>query len=272
MSTDSGFDPAPWLARWGLTADGPPVETAGALLWPVIAAGRPAMLKLTADPGEIRGMAVLEAWRGQGAVAVLARDGGALLMPRAEGQRSLIRMAQGGEDGAATRVLCATARRLHGNGAFSAHAVPLSHWLADLRAAAGQGGILALAAGRADALIAADPVLLHGDLHHGNVLDFGPHGWLAIDPKGVIGPAVFDLAPLFSNPDLADPGTAVARDRFAARLGIVLAETGIDRAAVLDAVLVQAALSAVWFLADGDDRAAVPLRIAELADGLAGRR
>ncbi len=30
------------------------------------------------------------------------------------------------------------------------------------------------------------PVLLHGDLHHGNILST-QHGWLAIDPKGIIG-------------------------------------------------------------------------------------
>ncbi|WP_373298360.1 aminoglycoside phosphotransferase family protein [Paludibacterium paludis] len=29
--------------------------------------------------------------------------------------------------------------------------------------------------------------LLHGDLHHDNVLFDSSHGWLAIDPKGVIG-------------------------------------------------------------------------------------
>ena len=28
---------------------------------------------------------------------------------------------------------------------------------------------------------------LHGDLHHDNVLDFGPRGWLAIDPHALVG-------------------------------------------------------------------------------------
>ena len=34
---------------------------------------------------------------------------------------------------------------------------------------------------------AAPPVVLHGDLHHGNILAAGPRGWLAIDPKGLVG-------------------------------------------------------------------------------------
>lgn len=45
--------------------------------------------------------------------------------------------------------------------------------------------------------------VLHGDLHHGNVLDFGPLGWLAIDPKGLHGESGFDYANILSNPDRA---------------------------------------------------------------------
>ena len=32
-----------------------------------------------------------------------------------------------------------------------------------------------------------DVVPLHGDIDHGHILDFGPRGWLAIDPKRLIG-------------------------------------------------------------------------------------
>jgi aminoglycoside/hydroxyurea antibiotic resistance kinase len=42
--------------------------------------------------------------------------------------------------------------------------------------------------------------VLHGDLHHGNVLDFGLRGWLAIDPKGLLGERGFDFANIFTNP------------------------------------------------------------------------
>lgn len=37
---------------------------------------------------------------------------------------------------------------------------------------------------------------LHGDIYHGNVLDFGERGWLAIDPKGLKGERGFDYANL----------------------------------------------------------------------------
>ena len=52
-------------------------------------------------------------------------------------------------------------------------------------AAASHGGILVRCAQTARALLAQprEVGVLHGDLHHGNVLDFGVRGWLAIDPK-----------------------------------------------------------------------------------------
>jgi streptomycin 6-kinase len=33
----------------------------------------------------------------------------------------------------------------------------------------------------------AEPFLLHGDLHHENILAAEREPWLAIDPKGVVG-------------------------------------------------------------------------------------
>ena len=43
------------------------------------------------------------------------------------------------------------------------------------------------------------PVLLHGDCHHFNILSSG-RGWLVIDPKGVIGAAEYEPAPFLINP------------------------------------------------------------------------
>lgn len=46
----------------------------------------------------------------------------------------------------------------------------------------------------------ASPIrLIHGDLHHFNILH-SSRGWLAIDPKGVIGPPEYETGPLLLNP------------------------------------------------------------------------
>jgi streptomycin 6-kinase len=43
------------------------------------------------------------------------------------------------------------------------------------------------------------PVRMHGDFHHFNILS-SERGWLVIDPKGVIGPAGYEVGPLLMNP------------------------------------------------------------------------
>ena len=53
-----------------------------------------------------------------------------------------------------------------------------------------------------------EPVLLHGDLHHGNVLAAEREPWLAIDPKPLVGEREFDVTALLRDRReevLADP-------------------------------------------------------------------
>jgi streptomycin 6-kinase len=96
------------------------------------------------------------------------------------------------------------------------------------------------------------PVLLHGDLHHFNILS-SDRGWLAIDPKGVIGPAAFDIGALLINPWVVSgrvgDAPRVIHDRIAALSG----RLGIDRQTVRDWGLVRAVLSACWSLEEGQD-------------------
>ena len=43
-------------------------------------------------------------------------------------------------------------------------------------------------------------ILLHGDLHHENILSSGNNNWVAIDPQGVIGDPVYEVGPFIRNP------------------------------------------------------------------------
>jgi streptomycin 6-kinase len=99
------------------------------------------------------------------------------------------------------------------------------------------------------------------------VLDFGERGWLAIDPKRLLGERGFDFANIFTNPDLADPAQPVATEpgRFAQRLDVVARAANLERQRLLLWILAWTGLSASWFLGDGDPLAAIDLRIAELA-------
>jgi streptomycin 6-kinase len=254
------------LARWGLVPDGAPITTHSSRLLPVLRGGEPAMLKVAHAPEERAGAELMAWWAGDGAARVLAHAAEALLLERATGSGSLARMARVGRDDEATRILCAAAARLHApRDRPVPELVPLARWFRALQpAAAAHGGILSRAFEAARGLLAdpRDVVVLHGDLHHGNVLDFGARGWLAIDPKGLIGERAFDFANLFLNPD---PRTATAPGRLARQVDAVADAAGVERGRLLRWIVAFAGLSAAWSLEDGGDPAQA-LAVAELAD------
>ncbi len=120
-------------------------------------------------------------------------------------------------------------------------------------------------ASAAQSLLSAprDIAVLRSDLHHGNVLDFGDRGWLAIDPKGLIGERGFDYANLLCNPDLSDPVPPVATltDVFASRVALVADLDCLERDRLLLWVMAWAGLSAAWLI----DRGAPPATSLTLA-------
>jgi len=92
--------------------------------------------------------------------------------------------------------------------------------------------------------------LLHGDLQHYNVLFDSDRGWLAIDPKGVIGEVEYEIGASLRNPYekpelFASPQTVEKRLRcFEAKLKLKS-----DRALAWG--FAQAVLSAIWSVEDG---------------------
>lgn len=96
-------------------------------------------------------------------------------------------------------------------------------------------------------LTAGKLFLLHGDLHHGNILSARREPWLAIDPKGVIGEAEFEpSAFLMNHIDPADPAAQIRL-----RVKLLADHAGLDPQRVLAWAFCFAVLSAWWSLADG---------------------
>ncbi|ADB42696.1 aminoglycoside phosphotransferase family protein [Spirosoma linguale] len=106
-----------------------------------------------------------------------------------------------------------------------------------------------------------DVCVLHGDLHHENVLDLGKRGWLAIDPKGLVGERAFDFANLFYNPSSA---VALSTGRLSCQIKVVAQASCLEPKRLLQWVLAWGGLSATWLLLDDIDPAAT-LAIASLA-------
>ncbi len=243
--------------RWELSSDGDPFVSLAGVLAPVAYRGQPAMLKIAHGEEEQRGAHVMVWWAGNGAARVLAHEGDALLLERAAGTTSLAAMVRDGRDDEASRILCAAAARLHAPriAPLPETLVPLWQWFAALHPAAEtRGGVFRKSAAAARQLLAEprEIVVLHGDLHHGNVLDFGPRDWLAIDPKGLVGERGFEFANIFCNPDAE---IATAPGRLERQATVVAEAAGLDRQRVLLWVLAYAGLSAAWSIEDGDDPA-----------------
>lgn len=262
----------PWLNYWKLVPDGMPLITHTSQFLPVKTAtnGMKTMLKITDDESEQIGNALMVWWGGNGAAKVIAHQKKAILLERATGLTSLSAMSWEGQDAEACRIICFTANRLHISRKQPLPQLPSLHdWFCPLKPAARRyGGILTRCAEISEELLSTprDVVTLHGDLHHGNVLDFGISGWLAIDPKGVKGERGFDYANIFTNPDLGNPVPQVATvpEIFKQRLKIVAEIACLDKERLLMWILAWCGLSTAWLL-ESNEPVSITLEIAKLA-------
>lgn len=260
-----------YLEEWALVADGAEIVTPYSRLLPVRAGDQPAMLKLLLFPEERVGSTVMQWWDGTGAARVLEISPEAVLLERALGERSLVRMVGEGDDEGAARILAAVANGLHRKRDLDppSEVVPLERWFRALWERKGDPDpVVQRAAGVARRLLddPMDESVLHGDIHHGNVLDFGERGWLVIDPKGLLGERAFDFANIFRNP----PPTLPRKPGRMARLARVLSdETGIPEERLLQWVVAFCGLSLAWAHA-GEDELEGDRVLGEIAAGLLG--
>ena len=257
----------PWFERWRLEPDGEAFDGGTGRLAPVRVAGRPAMLKIFGSPDEARGGRVLAWWAGEGAAEVLEHDDGAVLMARAsDSSPGPAEMATAGRDDEATSVLCTVVEALHRpRGTPPPLGLPpLSHLFTKLIDRPQADARLARAAAAARALLTEprDAVVLHGDMHHFNVLDFGGGDWRAIDPWGYVGERAYDYANIARNPDLA---LATAPGRLERQLTVIAGRAGLDFDRLRAWTFAHAGLAAVWELEDGHD----PSRSYAVLDALA---
>jgi streptomycin 6-kinase len=136
----------------------------------------------------------LELWGGDGAVRLLRRDRGrrALLLERAVPGDDLASVPDEEATAVAVDVALRLWRRAGSPFRWIGDWVPL--WLESA-----EGELGARARELYEALEVGREVLVHGDLHHHNILRSG-RGWLAIDPKPMLGEPEFDVPPFLWNP------------------------------------------------------------------------
>lgn len=94
--------------------------------------------------------------------------------------------------------------------------------------------------------------LLHGDLHHGNIIGSPENGWRIIDPKPIYGERTYDFANSFYNPETEF--TTISETSYINKISEEYESlTGINKKRILEFAFVHGVLSSVWFLEDGEE-------------------
>ncbi len=220
--------------------------------------GTPAVLKLgVPHPDRDHEMDALRRYAGEGCARLLEADAGqgAMLIERLQPGRRLLDLE---DDTIATEIAAAILPRLwrplpprHG---FPEVAAGLRD-LVRVRALFGgtAGPLPETPFRRAEEAFArlatvTEPVLLHGDLHHFNILSAEREPWLAIDPHGRAGDAAWDCGAWMRNPIrsfTAWPGAQAVTDRRMRQFADAL---GLDRAWIRECALAQAIQNCCWDL------------------------
>jgi streptomycin 6-kinase len=250
--------------RWSLTLGDPfPNPSYHFAVQAVRTDGVPIVVKACAPTSEFaQEVEALRLFAGRGIAQLLAWDAGdeVLLLERLVPGDPLTTVD---DDETATAIAADVMRQLWCP-APAEHAFPtVARWRAGLTRlrqhyGGGTGPFPAALVAEAEALYAglsastAEPMLLHGDLHHGNILAAQRQPWLAIDPKGLVGEPAYETGAWLRNPlpqllESLHPGRILAR-----RIDQLAEALDLDRARIRGWGIYQAVLSAWWNVEDGE--------------------
>lgn len=197
--------------------------------------------------------AALRYFNGAGCIKLLAYDERyhALLLPYIKPGETL-RSLFPAEDERAVQILAKTSKKFHTHpitDAAASHFPTVAQWLMALNKEYTNipTHLLEDARSRAQHLLQQTSTmsLLHGDLHHENILHAGD-AWIAIDPKGVVGEQEYEYGAFIRNPypDLivhSDVQNIINR-----RIELCGNLSGFNTQRIADWAFVQAVLSACW--------------------------
>lgn len=259
MSTPSYLEY--YLQRWSLTEPHLLTATATSHIYTVRYQGETVILKRLNAVGvadESGGAVALDYWQGQGAVRLLQHDDGAHLLEYAGGD-DLLPLVDRGADSEATGIIAGVLNQLHSAPAPlpAVGLTPLPRWFRSLFKCAeseGASPVYQRGAQVAAGLLAAPQQVrvLHGDIHHQNIRHKVGRGWLAFDPKGLIGERTYDAANTLCNPP-DRPQIVLDENRLLTQAALLAKTTHLDEGRLLAYTFAYACLSAAWSVEDDAD-------------------
>lgn len=220
--------------------------------------GQPLLLKVVKQQGdEWHSGKVLQAFAGMGVARLYEETDGAMLIERLRPGNSLVSLVLNGDDEEATTIL-ATIMQKMGGAEIPKSCVTAQDWAKgfDRYLASGDDQIssqLVKSGQRVYTDLCGSQLqvrLLHGDLHHYNVLYDADRGWLAIDPKGVVGELEYEVGAALRNP-IERPDLFASASTVKRRLKQFSSILTLDVERALAWGFAQAVLSAVWQVEDG---------------------
>jgi streptomycin 6-kinase len=234
------------------------VETESSLIGFGIRGNQQVVLKVIKQPGdEWRSGEVLNAFEGKGVVNVHQFVEGAVLLERLIPGNSLAAIALEGGDDNATEILADIIREMSPR-ELVRPSVQVEDWAEGFERYSASGDrqipISFIEQGQRVYLELCGSQstrrLLHGDLHHYNVLFDSSRGWVAIDPKGVVGEIEYEVGAILRNPN-EKPGLFVQPETIERRLRHLESTLSLDFQRALAWAFAQAVLSAIWEVEDG---------------------
>lgn len=244
-----------YLAAWNLSNPKLLTQTMTSYIYTVTHDTETVILKLLSpsETEEQSGAVALRYFDGRGSVRLLRYDEGAHLLEYAAGDE-LVTLVKRGEDENATQIIAQVIKQLHSipqdaprDGLFV-----LDRWFGELfnkAAADRQAGIESIyvrSASLTERLLAdqRDVRVLHGDIHHRNIRQ-SSRGWLAFDPKGVVGERTYDCANTLCNPVM--PELVHNETRLLTNAAMFADTLALDLSRVLVFTYAYACLNASWW-------------------------
>lgn len=242
--------------EWRVTVDDS-IETPSSIIAFGRQHGAPVALKIVRNRGdEWRSGEVIHAFGARGVVRVLAYMDGAMLLERINPGRQLVELTRRGSDVEATEIIGDVIAAMSPTvpPAWCPHAADWGRafdWYRERGTSEIPPHVVDTAAAAYDELCATQgPTrLLHGDLHHYNVLEDEGRGWLAIDPKGVVAEAEFEIGAMLRNP-VESPALYGDPDVTSRRIAHLAIRLGLDADRVRRWSFAQGVLSEIWKIQD----------------------
>lgn len=248
-----------YLKKWNLRDPFLLEKTPTSHVYKVKSKNNTFVLKLLTTLGvedETNGAIALKYFDGIGSVSLIEHDSSAHLLEYADGT-NLKQLVKNGQDKKATEIIAQTVLKLQSN-----RRKPIPNKLTPLKvrfqSLTNRPRDDLLIFEKAKILIGklldnlTDEVVLHGDIHHENILFSQNRGWLAIDPKGLLGEKTYELANTLMNPT-TETTFVQSKQSFTDRVETLEKVTGFCKKRIIAYAFTHTCLSACWTIESGKD-------------------